>query len=48
LDRDGRTDLLLDVETSEAHGSTYQLWLSTLARNGDLLGLAVTLRDPTF
>jgi hypothetical protein len=46
LDRDGRLDLFLDVETKEAHGSTYQLWLSTFAKNGDLVGLAATLHDP--
>ena len=46
LDRDGQVDLLLDVETGEAAGSTYQLWLSTMAKPGDLVGLAATLRDP--
>jgi len=46
LDRDGQIDLLLDVETGEAAGSTYQLWLSTMAKPGDLVGLAATLRDP--
>ena len=46
LDHDGRIDLLLDVETGEAAGATYQLWLSSHAKQGELVGLVATLRDP--
>ena len=46
LDRDGRVDPLLDVGTEETGGRIYQLWLSSMAKQGDLVGLAATLRDP--
>jgi hypothetical protein len=46
LDHDGKLDLLLDVETGETMGATYQLWLSTFAKDNEFVGLAVALRDP--
>lgn len=44
LDRDGRIDLLLDVETAEAAGASYRLYLSSRARKGELVGMVASLR----
>lgn len=46
LDRDGRLDLLLDVQTVETGGALYRLYLSSLAKRGELVGLAAELQDP--
>jgi hypothetical protein len=46
LDRDGRIDLLMDVQTVEAAGSLYHLYLSSQAKKGELVGLVARLADP--
>ena len=46
LDHDGRIDVLLDAQTVESEGGTYQLWLSSGAKHGELVGLVATLRVP--
>jgi hypothetical protein len=46
IDRDGRVDLLMDLQTAEAAGSFYHLYLSSRAKKGELVGLVATLGDP--